>query len=55
LKKVPANDTTWKNWNKKYPDTKLLRWPCVSYSAGLLFFKKSKHNLWEISCIWKQP
>jgi hypothetical protein len=25
LKKIPANDTTWQKWNKKHPDTKLLR------------------------------
>jgi hypothetical protein len=25
LKKFPANDTTWQKWNKKHPDTKLLR------------------------------
>ena len=25
LKEIPSEDTTWKQWHKKHPDTKLLR------------------------------
>jgi len=25
LQKITADDTTWEEWNKKHPDTKLLR------------------------------